>query len=201
MKLYIQGSEKTELPIIQINIDISFVLGSTITASLQAPENLPISDAEERRQVDSAFYTYMQTIINVIEDYDFVELEHHRSNGRKSQSVYFLFCYETDFYVQKVSAVFTLRISNHELRLGPKDKTQEDANRRQERYFKQKAQGYKWLSDGLDDPDDEITVVPSYVTYNGVYHDNLKEIVRAVRSNLRQVIKLHPPNTDASEAT
>lgn len=201
MKLYIQGSEKTELPIIQINIDVEFVIRGAITVAVQAPENLPIADAEERWQVDATFHTYVQSIINVIERQGFVELEHHRSNGRKSQSVYFLFCYETDFYVQKVSAVFTLRISNHELRLGPKDKTQEDANRRQERYFESKVQEYRWLSDSLDDTDDELEIVPSYVTYNGTYHANLKEIMRKVRITLRQAKAMHPPNTDASRDT
>lgn len=195
MKKYIRSddSAKIELPIIDIVIDIEYLIRSNIHASVDNPQNLPIADSSERHEVSDSFKTYMQSVVNVIESEGFTEIRRKRStrmNGR-SQTSYYMFCYENDFYVQKVRVIFNMRISNHELRMWSTDTSQEDANRRQEAYFREKAQDYKWLSDSSD----PIDLVPVYITYEGDYIEKYNEILRDVRRRLQRLKSDFPSET------
>lgn len=185
MKRYIRSSEHTkiELPEIIINIDITFFVKSSVTASSDNLQNLPIANNTERSQVSDIFRSYMQSVINVIEGEGFTEMERHPSNGKNSQSSYYMFCYENDFYVQRVKVVFTLRLSNHLIHMKPADQNQQVANARQEDWFRRKIQRYKWLSDSNDD----LILVPAYVTYDGHYVDKYIEILRMVKARMVQL--------------
>ena len=192
MYKYIRSASKIELPMETIEIYVNFVISGSITASADNPQNLPIADDAERGFVADTFEGYLQTAASAIESEGFRVEKKFKSNGKKSQSAYFIFCYEDEKYIQRIKVVFTLRVSNHPVPVKPKDESQAHAIARQEAYLKrmiadnEKGLGYNGF------------VVHAYFRYAGHYLHRYIDVIRGIQERVRQLKVDYPSSASDS---
>ena len=193
MKIYIKSASKIELPVEKIEIYVNIVVNSDITASADNQQNLPIANDAERGFVADTFEGYLRTAASAIESEGFKVEKKFRSNGKKSQSAYFVFCYEDEKYIQRIQVMFTLRVSNHPVPMKPNDESQEQANARQEAYLK------RMISDKEKGLGYNGFVAHAYFQYEGHYLHRFIDVIRGIQERVRQ-LKVDYPSSATDES-
>lgn len=144
---------------------------------------VPTKDKRIEQEITEEFYTYVESILNQIEQCGFVELDTDKSN--KSDSLYFVFCYESEFVETNVEALFSLRVSNHDLPRWRHDESSKDAKKRQEASGQSRYAEYNWTNKKYaDSTEPMIQVIPSYIKYDGQYYDRLDIILDDIKRRL-----------------
>lgn len=193
MKRYIRSSSKIELPMETIEIYINFVVSSGITASSDNTQGIPIENDKERNFVVNSFEGYLQTAASAIESEGFKVEKKFGSNGAHSQSAYFVFCYENEKYIQRLTVVFTLRVSNHPVPMKPKDYNEDRPVDRQEAYLKRmiadkkKGLGYNGF------------VAHAYFQYKGHYLHRFIDVIHGIQETVRQLKVDYPSSVEETD--
>ena len=186
---------RTELPPINIVVEIDFYVESYISSSTEPSGSAQMSSREMLAVADSAFKSYMQSIVNVIEQNGFTEISRKKSPSRNSQSTYYTFCYLDDLFIQRVNMIFVFRVSNHPLPVRPWHRTPSDPETSQIHHYEGEIQQYRWLSDSGTD----IELRYNGIQYNGNYYDNMNQILNLVKAELDNFKSAYPLAEDGYE--
>ena len=195
MKIYVKSNSNDSLPIdLSLSFEIVFcideesIIHEPIASSISMKNGryyitVPTNDGRIEQEITEEFYTYVESILNQIEQCGFVELDTDKSN--RSDSLYFVFCYESEFVETNVEALFSLRVSNHDLPRWRHDESTKDAKKRQEASGKSRYTEYNWTNTKYTDSTEPmIQVIPSYIKYEGHYYDRLDIILDDVKRRL-----------------
>ena len=211
MKLYIR-SNQTDKPVYTttLNIGITYYLveseeDTSISASIEYPKD-PNIEEEILRTVLDNFEALVATLKNLFKSYGFMYIEETQSNS--SKSAYLKFCYESEYDIQEVEIVFTMRISDHRVPMQRRHKTHDEA----EQHMEEKTQeymdiNYRWLNKRLLELDDKIAkgeieapkvlpnipLVMSFVTLNNRQCHNRQNLLKRIQQELIGLTNDNPP--------
>ena len=188
MKRYIRSGIQSNDADYTFNFEILFCnVPEAIMSSISTDNGkyyITVKDNDGNRikqEITEEFYTYVMSILNLVERMGFEELDTDKSD--RSDSLYFVFCYKTEASVLKVRFIFTMRVSEHDLTMWSSDKTQKDARTRQKNYQTQMLEEYEDYSSEIDDGSIP-QIIPSYIKYDDKYFDRTDVVLDLVQRRL-----------------
>lgn len=180
---------------ILIPIEVEFVVDDSVTTSVTAA--IATSDKGEHyvtifqekymQEIEQQFHEFIRNTLSIFRMYGLKELEFGKSP--RSDSMYYIAVYKNQMEEKHVKVVFDLRISDHSVPMFKKDKTQNDADKRQSDQHEE----YFW---SLYEKSEEIRK-PFKFIYHSIVIDGLRakkwgDALDVIEDRIKQIIEENP---------
>ena len=187
MKLYIKSNTESK-PVRELKIAlevIAIVQEYSIVAS-EEPFNLPIADKKIAENIETEYDEIVYAVDGILFGQGFTMVEHHKSNQDDSNSMYFIFCRETEYEVERVELLVGLRVSDHDLRHWQGDKSDTEAKFRMEKKLQEYANSVQdVLNPSLPD-DENIDTAMIFVKYENEFYSTYGDMLRKVKDKIKE---------------
>lgn len=186
MKLYIKSNTESK-PIreLKIAIDIIAIVQEYSIAASEEPFNLPIADKKIAENIETEYDEIVDAIDGILFGQGFTMVEHHKSNQDDSNSMYFIFCRETEYEIEQVELLVGLRVSDHDLRHWQGDKSDAEAKNRMRKKLQEYADDVKDVLNPNLSEDENIDTAMIFVKYENEFYSTYGDMLRKVKDKIR----------------
>lgn len=184
MKRYISSAADSKLVrTLEISLEVyAFVDEVAVTAS-EETYDLPIADKKIAEDVALEYEEIISAVHGILRGQGFTLLDHHKSD--QSNSLYFIFCRESELEVEKIELIIGLRVSDHDLPRWTNDKSDKDARIRMESKLQDFANENQELFNPTLPDDEVITTEMMFIKYENEFYS----IYRDVFDKIKQKVK------------
>jgi hypothetical protein len=184
MKRYIRSDiDSKPVRTLEISLEVyAFVNELAVTAS-EETYDLPIADKKIAEDVAIEYEEIISAVHGVLNGQGFTMLDYHKSN--QSNSLYFIFCRETELEIEQVTLIIGMRVSDHDLPKWGGEKTDKEARLRMNRKLQEFANENKdVLNDSLSD-DEYIDTAMVYVKYEHEFYSTYGDMLSKIRQKIK----------------
>lgn len=184
MKKYIR-SNTSDKPIrkLEISLEVLAIVDEVAVTASEETYDLPIANRKIAEDVAIEYEEIISAVHGVLHGQGFTLLDHHKSN--QSNSLYFIFCRETEIEVEQVTLVIGMRVSDHDLPKWGGENTDKEARNRMVHKLQEFANENKeLLNESLSD-DDFIDTLMLYVKYENEFYSTYGDMLNKIRQKIK----------------
>lgn len=184
MKRYVRSSaEDKPMRTLEISLEVvAFVEELAVTAS-EDTYDLPIADKKLAEYIATDYEEVISAIDGILFGQGFTMIDHHQSN--QSDSMYFVFCRETEFEIEQVTLIIGLRVSDHDLPRWKGEKTDKEARQRMELKLKDFAKENKSVLNPSLPEDEEIETDMIFIKYENEFYSVYGDVFNKIRQKIK----------------
>lgn len=184
MKKYIR-SYTLDKPVrkLEISLEVLAIVDEVAVTASEETFNLPVADRRIADDIECDYDEIVSMVDGVLYGQGFQMIDNYKSN--QSNSMYFIFCRETEYEVEQVTLIVGLRVSDHELRHWQGDASDRESKERMRKKIQEFADEYKsLLNDSLDD-DEHIDTAMVFVKYENEFYSTYGDMLNKIRQKIK----------------
>lgn len=184
MKRYISSAiDSKPVRTLEISLDVYAFVDEVAVTATEETYDLPIADKKIAEDVALEYEEIISAVHGILHGQGFTMLDHHKSN--QSNSLYFIFCRETELEVEQVTLIIGMRVSDHDLPKWGGEKTDKEARMRMDRKLQEFAYKNKdLLNDSLSD-EEYIDTAMVYVKYEHEFYSTYGDVLNKIRQKVK----------------
>lgn len=184
MKSYISSAvDSKPVRTLEISLDVYAFVDEVAVTATEETYDLPIADKKIAEDVALEYEEIISAVHGILHGQGFTMLDHHKSN--QSNSLYFVFCRESELEVEKIELIIGLSVSDHDLPRWTNDKSDKDARIRIENKLQEFADDNQELFNPNLPDDEVITTEMMFIKYENEFYSTYYDALNKIRQKVK----------------